>query len=264
MESALATVEFLSRSPHRVAVLDAVVESPHDRAELREATDASSSTIGRILDDFTDRGWVTRVDHRYEATPMGELVGREFTRLLDTMQTVEALHEAVAWLPTEEMGVELGALRDATVTTATESNPFRPILTMAGRLAAADEVRLLAATALPQTLGAIQEAVDNGPQAFEAVVTARFLDAVATDDRMRGQFRNVLDADRTAVFRHDGDVPYDMALVDERVLIAVSDERRVPRALVETDDDSVVSWAESTYASYRRAAEAVAPDRFAV
>ncbi|WP_049902558.1 helix-turn-helix transcriptional regulator [Halococcus agarilyticus] len=260
MNPALSHIEFLSRSAHRVAVLRSLLDRPHDRAELREETGASSSTLGRILGDFTDRDWIVRKGHAYEATPMGELVGREFTRLLDSMEAVEQLHEAITWLPTEEMDLDLSWLQNTSVTTATTGNPFMPILAMAGRLRGAEHVRMLASVAVPQTLAAIRDSVIEGAQTFEGIVTPGLLDALGTDTTLGGHSREVFEADRTEIYQYDGDFPCNMAILDDRILIMVTDAEQMPRAMVETSNEDVREWAESTYTSYRDQSDPLEPD----
>jgi predicted transcriptional regulator len=101
MDQSLDEIGFLTRSEHRVEVLGALAERPHSRADLRVLTGASSSTIGRMLGDFEDRCWVERVDHRYEATPLGAFVVSGVTDLLERMETERLLRATWEWLPTE-------------------------------------------------------------------------------------------------------------------------------------------------------------------
>ena len=261
MTTTLDDVEFLARSGNRFAALETLIEGPRDRAELRESIDASSSTVGRVLDDLKAKGWVTQTNHRYEATRTGRLIGTEFARLLDAMDAVEQLQGVVDWLPTEEMEFDVTTLRDAEVTTATQSNPFLPTLRMAARLGEADEVRMLAYAAIPQTLAAVREAVIDGTQTFEAVVTSELLDAVRDDAEMATQARSIADAERAAVFRSVEDVPYNLAVADGTLVMDVADDRRLPRALIESESEAAVSWAESVYDSHRRDAEPLDPGR---
>lgn len=260
MDAPLDSIEYLSRSSHRVAILDTLIDTPRERAELRETVGASSSTIGRVLGEFTDRGWVVRAGHQYEPTPMGRFIGREFSQLLTTMEAVERLDDVMAWFPTAEMDFDFGALRDAEVTNATPANPLGPILTMGERITSAESVRLLVYAAIPQTLAALRDAVVNGVATVEAVFTAEMLDTVLADDRMCASFRAIFLADGADCYWYDDDISYAIALTDDRASISVSDDRRLPRALIETTDETVMSWATATYESYRRDSEPVDPD----
>ncbi|EMA47051.1 transcriptional regulator [Halococcus saccharolyticus DSM 5350] len=242
-------------------MLRSLLDQPHDRAELREETGASSSTLGRIIRDFIERDWIVRNGHAYEVTPMGDLVGREFTRLLDSMETVEHLHEAITWLPTEEMDLDLSGLQNASVIAATAGNPFLPVLAMAGRIGGADHVRMLASVVVPQTLAAIRDGVIEGSQSFEGVVTPSFLDALGTDTTLGGHSQEIFEADRAEIYRYEGEFPFNMAVLEDRVLIMVSDAEKMPRAMIETRNKEVLRWAESTYTSYRDQSAPLKPER---
>ena len=70
-EPALEEIEFLARSHNRVRVLDALTDGPLGRYELEDATGVARATLGRILDDFAERGWVTEADRTYRHTQLG-------------------------------------------------------------------------------------------------------------------------------------------------------------------------------------------------
>lgn len=73
MYSSLNDVKFLAQSSNRVAVLDALDESPRPPHELREVTGASRMTVHRILDDLKDRGWIIRENGQCESTHLGAI-----------------------------------------------------------------------------------------------------------------------------------------------------------------------------------------------
>ena len=261
MDTSLSNVEFLSRSVHRHAALEALIERPHDRADLRESIGASSSTIGRVIDDLEAKGWITRIDHHYEVTQVGKLVGGEFARLLETMEAVEQLQEVIDWLPTEQMEFDITTLQDANITTATQSSPFIPILRMADSLGTASHIQMLASSVIPPVLTAVRDAVVNEAQTFEAVIPAGFLDDVSAETDMRTQIQEILDSSQATVLRSDSEVPYTMAIADETLLIEGTDEQGIPRALIETTNRSAVAWAESVYTSRRSDAERIGPSQ---
>ena len=55
MEGPLEEIEFLARSTNRVEVLRLLSTGPRTRRELAAATGASQATLGRIIEDFTER-----------------------------------------------------------------------------------------------------------------------------------------------------------------------------------------------------------------
>lgn len=64
MDSALEEVEFLARSPNRITVLDTLTEGPIERYDLEEITGVTRAKLGRILDDFEERGWIIEDDRQ--------------------------------------------------------------------------------------------------------------------------------------------------------------------------------------------------------
>jgi len=65
---------------------------------------ASQATLGRILEDFCDRSWVSQDGRRYAATATGELVADGVGGLIAVLETEQKLRPLVAYLPTEEFG----------------------------------------------------------------------------------------------------------------------------------------------------------------
>lgn len=101
MNTALDEIEFLARSPNRIRVLDALTAEPIERYDIEDATGVSRATLGRILDDFEERGWVTREGRQYETTHVGNYVDREFTGLVERFEPVPALNQVGQWFPQE-------------------------------------------------------------------------------------------------------------------------------------------------------------------
>ena len=111
----LEEIEFLARSPNRVSVLDALTRGPMGRYEIEDATGVARATLGRILDDFEDRGWVREDDRQYRTTQLGAYVSREITTVLERFEPVPALNEVAQWFPEDGFGFDLKRLAGATV-----------------------------------------------------------------------------------------------------------------------------------------------------
>jgi hypothetical protein len=57
---ALEDIAYLCRSANRVTILDALTEGPYSRRELANQTDASRTTLDRIVNELEERRWVER------------------------------------------------------------------------------------------------------------------------------------------------------------------------------------------------------------
>ena len=60
MTTSLDAVDWLTRSEHRVEVLEALTEGQRLRSELQELTGISRVTSNRMLAELEDRNWIDR------------------------------------------------------------------------------------------------------------------------------------------------------------------------------------------------------------
>lgn len=253
----LDEVEFLVRSANRLDLLAAIRDRPRTRRELRAVTDSSRVTLSRILGDLEDRGWIERVDGRYEPTPEGSVVAREVARLFDNLGTVENLGETLRWLPVEAFDFELARLADATVVTPTERDLTAPITRTARRVREARRVRNVATGVSAEVIDAYL-ADAEWDRSCESVLHARVFDFVEGDPNLCRKLAELVAVDHVSVYRYDGEEPPVMLTVcdDVVVLCGRSDSRSSPEG-VETDDPAVRAWATDAFESYRENAEPV-------
>lgn len=251
MTAPLNEIEFLARSEYRGVVLDALTEEPLTRGELRAATDASQPTLGRVLDDLETRHWITRDEQRYEITPVGRIVAEAFATLYETLATEGKIRAITPLLPLEVMDFPFTCLADATVTTPTRAAPTAPMDRNLDLLRRSTHVRSVSYSFVDQALQVILEGLDKETQTFEGVITQYPIEGVASAD-----VQTVLAAENGQLYVH-GDVPstLGMEIMDRSVTFLVRDEHAVLRAVVETDDETVRSWAEETFARYKREAD---------
>lgn len=254
MESALAEIEFLALSANRVAVLEALAEEPHDRAELAETTGASQPTIGRILRDLEERRWISRTEREYEATATGRLVAEGLTDLLAIVETEERLRPVMEWLPTDVMAFDLRRLRDATITVPSRTRPSAPVQRVNEMLGEAEDVRACSHAFNEQSLEAIRERVLDGTGTFEGVFSRTAIDALAEDDSLRTKLRDLVSSDGASIRIHDEEIPIAITIADDRVHLMLRDGDGVLQAAIDVDDPEVLSWARSVHETYWSAA----------
>ena len=261
MDSSLTDIEFLVRSPYRVAVLDALTAGPRNRDELRELTDASSPTLGRILSSFERRDWIVRTGQEYELLALGSFVAEGVLDLLARMETARKLRDVVRWLPTDTLGFDLDCLTDATVTLPSRSDPLAPMRRANELERTARRSRVLTHALPSPCLDAHWEAISTGVHRFDAVLTPGVV-ATMAQPAHAPQFADVLCSQQSTVFVCDEDVPTVVGINDGVVYVGVDDRNGAPIALIETDDETVRSWAEDTFESYRRTSSLLTLDRF--
>ncbi|WP_122087952.1 helix-turn-helix transcriptional regulator [Halalkalicoccus subterraneus] len=260
MESALAEIEFLALSSNRVAVLETLAEGSHARSELADVTGASQPTLGRILRDFEERRWITRIDGEYETTATGRMVAEGMTDLLATVETETKLRPVTEWLPAESMAFDLGRLRDATITVPSRMRPSAPVKRINEALGRATDVQVCSHAFNEGTLETVRERVVDGRQRFEGVFSRTAIDALAEDDTLRVRLRELTGAEGTSIRRHSEEIPIAITIADGRVYLLVRDDDGVLQASIDTDDPEVLSWARSVHEEYWDAATPLEPE----
>jgi predicted transcriptional regulator len=255
----LEEIEFLARSANRIAVLRTLTERAYTRRELGDVIDASQPTIGRVLNDLTERNWIAYDGDRYRATATGELVGAGITDLRERLAAETELREIAEWLPAEGIDVDLRAFRGATITTPTGSRPNAPIGRMVELLERTDRARLLSHSFNKQKLDLIHARTVEGSLRTEGVFAADAIEAVREDPALRSRLREAVADDAVDIRVTTDDVPVAIEVTDDRTHLLLRDDDGIVRASMDTDDDTVRSWAVDCYERYAGKATPLAP-----
>ncbi|QCJ48330.1 winged helix-turn-helix domain-containing protein [Haloprofundus sp. MHR1] len=263
MESALEDIEFLALSVNRVEVLNAVAETPHTRRDLQERTGASQPTLGRILRDFEERNWVEATGREYAATPTGRLVADGFSNLREIVETEQKLRQVANWLPTEAMTFDLRRLRDATITTPTQTRPNAPVQRVLELLRDAERVEIVSYAFNEQSMDVVRRRVADEGQTFEGIFSASAIDAIADDSALRERLRELVDLPGAELRVVDDDVPVALTVADDVVHLFLRDDDGLLQASVDTDDEAVLTWARDVHDRYRNEARPLDADDFA-
>lgn len=257
MASPVEEIAFLTRSDHRVEVLEALATNPADRADLQAATGASRPTIGRILGDLEARNWLVRDGRTYELTPLGTFVAGHFADLCDAIETEQTLRDVVSWLPTELEGLSLDLFSHPVVSYPGPGYPYEPVERVRRLIAEAERMRGFGAVILKSsTLETARRAIVGGLD-FEFIYPSSVLDQiVAYDPEM---VTEVGACDNCTTFLYDELPEGDhcgLAIYDDRVGLCCHDpETGVLKAVVDTDSPRALEWAESLFDRYRDEAE---------
>jgi len=241
----LEELEFLARSPNRVAVLGALTDGPVGRYDLEDETGVTRATLGRILDDFEARGWVVETDRRYEATQLGAYVSREFGAVLERFEPVPALEAVAQWFPPDGFGFDLGHLAGADVIRSSRENVLAPTAHISRRIREAEHVRLITYSVLPGVLDVCWRGTVDGQLELEGVLEVAAVNGVGTDPHLREQAAEMFETGRSTVYVYDGDIPSTVFVIDDLVLLCLSGGEGAPLAVIETTDAAVRSWAEA-------------------
>lgn len=259
-KSPLEDIEFLARSKHRVAALDAVAERPRTRADLREMTGVSQSTIRRTLRTFEDRHWIRKDGYQYEATQLGAFVATGMRECIDRFETERKLRDVWQWLPTETSGfsIEMGA--DAVVTVAEIDDPYQPVNRFVSLLRETDHFRTVGfdlALLEPCRDELSRRIVSGKPtEIIDPPHIASYIPSTYPE-HCSGPCEN----DTLTVRLHDDLPPYVIAIFDQRIAISGPDpESGTVRVVIDTNAPAARDWAESTYESYWRESRPLTPE----
>lgn len=247
---------FLARAESRVRVVEALAETEAaTQRELRDRLDASRTTVSRALQSLEENGWVEKSDGAYRLTRAGEIITAEFGRLRDAIDRVEELAEFLRWFPADADGPDFVGASDVEVTYATDADPYAPAREQTEILHTADRLRvLLPAIDLESTETLVEQVRDRGLD-IETVVPPD-VEATMESDAFAPLIEETLRTGRSSIFVVQDDLPFYLGLAaDGRVQLGLADDDGIPRALLETTDESVREWAEDLYRDYRARAE---------
>lgn len=253
MSSSLDDVGFLVGSSNRIAILDAIRESPRTPHELRSLTGASRITVNRILDDLEDQRWIVRSNGQLEPTTQGTVIADEVGRLLSTVAAVRELGDALSWLPVEEFDFDVGHLTDARVVhTASWKDHAAAIRRTADLVSGATRIWGTAIGFSHEVAAAIRAATVEDGASFEVVIDGSTLDMIRADDGLRSRFGDVASSPNGTISVYDGEPPLHMVMVlDETVSMCGHVDGGVPPGTIETTDATVRAWARTYYESAR-------------
>jgi predicted transcriptional regulator len=258
MDSALDEIEYLTRSEHRIEVIDALSDGPQTRSDLRAVTGASSSTIGRMLRKFETEGWVVRDGHQHRATPAGRFIAEEVTSLLTRVETERTLRDVAQWLPTEKLGITIEAFAEAIVTIAEDEDPYRPVRRYDELIEDAETIRAFGtATLKSANAGSLFRNVRNGMET-EIIYPPPIVEAVL--DWSPESAKKGLASGNLTILLHDA-LPCGLTIFDDRVaLTGYNPDTGMLRAIVDTDAPDPREWAIALYESYREEARPLEAD----
>ncbi|WP_226483344.1 helix-turn-helix transcriptional regulator [Natrinema amylolyticum] len=258
--STLDAIQVFANSEHSVEVFKALTEGATTSKALTEQTEASRSTVARVLAEGESRGWIDSVGSQYKLTDRGEIMIDEFCEYLQTIEGVQQLGAAINWLPSPVYSIDFRHLSDANIITPTSSHPAGPYDHVAEMIRDANEMRSLVEVALRRFVKLIHNQSVGGKLDAEIVIKASWFDTLPAKPEQVPLWRTR--AEKNGVWMYEGEVPINIHIFDESVAIWLGEEQgeeREVRGLLVTGNPTVVSWAESLYQDYRTEAKQVGP-----
>lgn len=246
---ALEDIAYFSRSPNRVAILDALTEGSHPRKELVELTGVSRTTVDRIVNELKEKGWAERTANgTYVTTVRGTHFVRRFRPFLESVEALHRLDDAVTWLPIDELSIGLEHFNDAVVRGPETADPVETIDFMNDLLATASEFRVLAHLAPPEPLGETMcDSVVSGQMTMDGVITETLFSYLTANPERAARWKTVVENGAT-LHLHEGPIPCNLWIFDETVLIKKSGPEPIDDSYgspIVSENSTVRSWAHN-------------------
>lgn len=260
MNSPLDEIAYLARSENRVRVLRTIAQETLTRQELREDLSVSRTTLGRVVNEFEERDLIRLTERGYTTSHTADAILEKFVPLLETVEGIQNLDEAIEWLPSPTRSVDLRHFRDAEITTSTPENPAAPFDRGLELIGEADTYRGLTSTAIPSYVQVLHEGMVQNRLHVEGVIEASFLETLRNDPERAAPWYDFAEVEAKWVY--EGSVPINMHLLEDTVLIWLGEHEEDDLevyGLLESKNPSVLSWAESLYEEYRAEAEPLDP-----
>lgn len=261
MNSAIELVSFVTRAENRVTVLLALASGPKTRPALQDDTGIPRATLSRILADFRDRELVRRDGQQYHSTELGDHLADGLESLFESVEAMETLQTVRQWLSIADFDIPVQHFADADVILPEPTDPLAPIRRAEELLTDGTRAGVAAHNMIPSCFEVIWRAVMDGRQTVEIVTTPDAMRVADEDAAMTEQARDLLASENASMFVHGDDVLPALIIVDDVVFLAVADDTGTIRGHVESTEGPVMEWAEATFDTYKREAEAVSSDR---
>ena len=263
-DESLADIAYLGRSRNRVEILEAIVSRPHSPREIAEVTGAARSTLERILAELEERGWAERTSEgKYEGTDIGTFVVDEFTPLVDAMEALRNLDDAVSWLPRDELSISISHFSDAIV--RRPDDPTEAVDYMTDVLRATEEFRVISHLIPPEPpANAIHDGVAAGRMTVDYVITEDVIEFLSGHSERRERWVQTIEAGAD-LWALEGPIPCNLWIFDDTVWMkksrpgSIQDAYGVP---IISEDDTVRSWGHDLIDRYRDAATPVDVEAF--
>jgi predicted transcriptional regulator len=230
-------------------VLEALRSGPKDRREIEAALDVSRATSHRFTRWLDEQGFVEKVDGRFHLTGRGQTVADELLRFEANIRTADRLAPLLDAVCEDHQEFVVEPFVDARVTVAESDDPYQPVERFISLVRESSTFRGFNTTHMaPLVLGEFHQQV-FGETETEIIYLPAIVEKLV--DTYPEQATAAIEAGHLALRTRD-DLPYGLAIFDERVGIGGYDESTGQmEVFVDTDSPIAREWAERVYASVR-------------
>ncbi|WP_276256767.1 helix-turn-helix transcriptional regulator [Halomontanus rarus] len=219
--------------------------SPIDATDLADELGSSVSTVNRVVGSFSRERLVERTDDGIVLTPCGEVVLDAIDQLVGTIEITRTLHPVMTSLANAPIEYDREWFLEATVTTSTPKHPSASLNRYSELFANAEHKRLIGDQFVVPEYG-----IDAAMQAMEDGVKCSCVWSEYAFEQMVEEYPAMIDwsADQNnleAVISET--VPFDLAILDDHLLVYGFDENGIMSVLADTDNAAAVEWGTAVF-----------------
>lgn len=193
-------------------------------------------------------------EDRYRLSALGELVLDEYERVTEHLGVGHRFASVLERVPAERFDLDPLVLSEADIVERAENDPYAPVERVLDLLASTGEFRAVVDVLRIGASGQIQERILAGDLSAEVVVHADAIEASLADDGFAALLESVLTADTTTFHVYEDDISFLLGIMDDVVVLGVTDDQGLFDAVLVSDSPVVRKWAIDRFEAYRAAA----------
>lgn len=258
MSERCSTAAIIETLDARSDVLEELLTDPMTKRTLEERLDVSRSTIDRAIRDLQSVELVEYTDGVYRITTFGELLVQEHQTFRRRARLLDEFRPFLRHVPPSTLDFDLSHLTDADLYTSESGDPYAMINRHVRALEHMDVERVLLPLTGLHAHETAHDAIVNGEARGEAIVTPHVIDTWQSNPQYATLTEELLATGRFDIAIYEGDIPCLICVFDEETVQLGAVKDGEPRALIETDADEILAWAERTLDEYRQQATELA------
>lgn len=233
----------------RADTLAAFRDNPLRRAEVESELDVSRTTAHRIVTVLTEHELAERVDGGYALTAFGEFAAEEILRVRRRFEAADRLRPLLDAIASAPADFEVSWFANSSVVESSPGDPYAPLERFIELVKVTDSLNGFDTTSIaPMFVEDIRAEVVGGMQT-SIVYQPSVVEQLA--DNYGDELADAMDSGHLELFTH-GELPFGLALFDERIGVGAYDERTgMLSAFVDTDDPDAYVWGQQLYETYR-------------
>jgi predicted transcriptional regulator len=226
---------------------------PLRQTDLRDRTGKSKSTIHRDVRALEDMGVVEKKGPGYELTEFGEVIADRTEEYVSFVLSSEEYKEFMGTVA--ETDLSLKYISNAELTRTSSANPVAPLVRLAEVTSRASEVRVLTNSIAPESFEVGRKKLREGEQEVEIVIDSRTIESIRGSEWFGEEIKKDLETGNFELWVYRGRIPHQIGIMDNKLCLGAESNDRMPIAMLETEDERAVSWAEGVYRRYKRGSE---------